>query len=781
MISERKDTCLPDAPQAQVHRRIVCTLAPLLLASVSVSSLRAQEAVRDTPAGSKRLSIAFLGLENHTGDSGLAHWCHGTLLLSKSLEEVKAIRVLPAGAIRYALRQVGLRTGDPIDPNRARLMGGHIEAQRVLWGRFSKQADRWQVTVRVMNVATGAVSPALATESKDWFDLRDNLNRQILAELGITPSPEESKKVQERWTRSAETIECRLRVRWSEEQKKPASESELEKLCRQALAADPNCAPAYCDLAGALATQGKFGQAREAAQKALQLDPDSATAHYVLGWVPLAEGQLHPAEAAASLERAEAELRQATQLDPDDAECQVDLARVCAGRGRLEEATAILEKTVLLDRTSATAHATLAVLHALRRQEEAALRELQEARRYIPEGPRAANAVSAIAAAYERLGRLSEALEYHERTVPLAREMGTNPNMVGLVEKQIEFLKSRLTPTFIQASPPPRYTEEELDRILRARLTDSERQRAAHPFACTDAMKRWAGELTRGAAQDLDKARAIFAHLAARLDREGPVTSRTARAVFEAWKDPKVRLVCMDRAVLFVALARAVEVNAFLAHVTRMPDGTILSHACAAVFAGDRVLLVDPTLRWFGAPHQQYAILDDLQTTAALCFANREGDSQELAAYRAGWKLWPDQFIGRFALISGLRRAGQMQEARRILAEIPPPQSQDYEAAVYWYLAGGFAGDEGDWPRAEEWLRKSLSIWPGQSSAHFDLGRVYAQQHRLAEARAEFRACLRYDPSERTAGLARAVIARINEEIGVETAPDTVPPGSKPQ
>ena len=55
------------------------------------------------------------------------------------------------------------------------------------------------------------------------------------------------------------------------------------------------------------------------------------------------------------------------------------------------------------------------------------------------------------------------------------------------------------------------------------------------------------------------------------------------------------------------------------------------------------------------------------------------------------------------------------------------------------------------WKRseAEEWLRKSLSIWPGQSSPHFDLGRVYGQQHRLAEARAEFRACLRYAPPSR--------------------------------
>ncbi len=781
MISERRNTCPRDAPQARARRRMVCTLAVLLFVPVCVSSLRGQEnAARETPAPAKRLSIAFLGLENQAGDPNLAHWRPATILWSESLKEVKALRVLSTGAVRYALRQVALRAGTPIDPNRARLMGGHIEAQRVIWGSYSKTADQWHVSLRVMNVATGTVSPELSAEANDWFDLRDKLNQQILAELGVVPAPAEREKMARRWARSAETLAWHFRLQLSQEQGKPASE--LEKLARQTIATDPNCAPGYCDLAAALATQGKLDQAQEAARKALQLRPDYAKAQYALGWVPMVQSQLNPAEAASLLGQAEREFRQAGQLDPDDADCQVDLARVCAARGRMEEAAAILERTVLLDRTNAMAHASCAIVHAFRKRGEEALRELQEARRCVPEGPEATNALSAIAAAYERLGRVSEALEYHERTLSLAREMGANPNTIRLVEKQIGFLKSTLTPTFIQASPPRRYTEEELDRILRDRLTESERPFAPNPFVCTDAMKQWAEELTRGAAQDLDKAQAIFDHLAARLDREGPMKSRTAREVFEVWTDPKVRLVCMDHAVLLVALARAVNVNAFLVSVTKLPSGTARGHACAAVFAGDRALLVDSAFRWFGAPHQQYEILDDLQATAAFCFINRgTNDPAELAAYRAGSKLRPDWTPGRLVLVAGLIRADQVPEARRRFAEIPQPQSQDYEAAVYWSLAGEPAIAEQNWDCAQECLLKSISIWPGQSYAYFNLGRLYVRRHQLADARTAFRACLRNEADEGIAGIARTAIAQINEEIGVDTPPTTAQPAAKPQ
>ena len=158
-----------------------------------------------------------------------------------------------------------------------------------------------------------------------------------------------------------------------------------------------------------------------------------------------------------------------------------------------------------------------------------ALRELEEVRRYVPEGSRGVNTVSTVAIVCERLGRRSEAIEYHERTLLLCRRTGVNPIAIRQTETQIQRLKSALTPALLQAPVPERYTEETLEEILRDKLTEDERQMVANPLSCSDAMRQWAKELTRGADQDLDKARAIHETLAARLDTRGPMKSRTAR------------------------------------------------------------------------------------------------------------------------------------------------------------------------------------------------------------------------------------------------------------
>jgi tetratricopeptide (TPR) repeat protein len=735
-----------------------------------VSTLGAQEKTAGESAGPlKRLSVAVLWLEDRTTDPNLAHWRYAGSLLNGSLGKVKAIRILSKGAVDYAYRQAGLQAGDPIDPNTARRMGEKIEAQRVVWGSYVLKNNQWHVEVRVIHVATGDVSPALAAAANDWFRVRDELCEQLLRALRVTPTAEETSKMTKRWTSSLEALEWCCRTFLSQEQGSPVPE--VEQLCRKALAADPNCAAAYRALAATLGTQGKLDLAEEALQRAIQLDPNNASAHATLGW--LFHTQKQP-------DRAEAEFRRACQLDKDDADSLMWLAVACAEDGRRDEAAGLLEMAVSLDRTNALIHAHLANMYAARGQQEEARRELAEARHYLPDGIPAGNALVMIGDTYRSLGKWPEAIESYERTMTLAKGLGVNPKTIRQVEQRIQGVKSILTPTFLQAPMPRQYTEEALEEILRDELTESERWLAANPFSCTDAMRQWAKELTHGANTDLDKARALFGELSARPDTRGRLKSRTAREVFETWKNPDIRLVCLDRAVLFVALARAVDVNAFFVHVTRLPDGTVMNHACAAVFLEDRVLLVDPSQRWLGAPHQQYAILDDLKAAAFLCFNNREADPARLAAYRAGLKLWPDSLQGRVSLVDALHKAGQASEARQVFAEIPQPQSADWEAALYWTLAGETEAAERHWKPAEEHLLESISIWPGQSAAHFHLGRAYVFQHRLAEARTAFRTCLRNEPPEFVAGVARRAIALINEEIGVEAAPGTAKSKRKP-
>jgi len=84
----------------------------------------------------------------------------------------------------------------------ARRIGELIEAQRVIWGSYQHQDDKWQVTVYLLNVATGQMFDPLTTASTDWYDIRDTMTEHILEQFKIKPSEEEQKKLRRRETTS---------------------------------------------------------------------------------------------------------------------------------------------------------------------------------------------------------------------------------------------------------------------------------------------------------------------------------------------------------------------------------------------------------------------------------------------------------------------------------------------------------------------------------------------------------------------------------------------------
>ena len=62
------------------------------------------------------------------------------------------------------------------------------------------------------------------------------------------------------------------------------------------------------------------------------------------------------------------------------------------------------------------------------------------------------------------------------------------------------------------------YTEQTLAAALRRKLSPAELGLVANPLASTPEMRRWAQELTKGATNDLHKARMLFDALARRLE-----------------------------------------------------------------------------------------------------------------------------------------------------------------------------------------------------------------------------------------------------------------------
>ena len=309
---------------------------------------------------------------------------------------------------------------------------------------------------------------------------------------------------------------------------------------------------------------------------------------------------------------------------------------------------------------------------------------------------------------------------------------------------------------------PPDTPAQSLETALRQRLTPAEFKLVINPLASTPKMDRWAQELTRGATNDLDKARMIFQALSRHLDT-GEAGTRTAQEVFAAWNDPAQSFCCQEYAKLYIALARAVGLNVFYVHLEKDYSDEIVYHDCAAVFVGGKAWLVDPAYQWFGAPHKEYVVLDDVQAVAHHFYQPaKQGD--QVARCRLAAKLHPDTAWGQLHLVGALIKANEFVEAGKTLkvAQQLEPGRWDY----YTYQ-GFLAARTGDLEGGAASLRKALELNPKHGPTHLILGYVLTKQGKLQAARDEYRLALLYDTmlsAEEKAGALRA-IAEINERL----------------
>jgi len=330
------------------------------------------------------------------------------------------------------------------------------------------------------------------------------------------------------------------------------------------------------------------------------------------------------------------------------------------------------------------------------------------------------------------------------------------------VEERERELRARLTPHEISVAPPKSYTAQSLDAALRERLTRAEYKQIINPLASTPAMDHWAQELVGGATNDLGKARKIFDALARHLDK-GDVGTRTAQQVFAGWNDPAQSFCCQEYAKLYVALARAVGVKAFYVHLEQDYSGEVVYHDCAAVFAEDKAFLVDPAYRWFGAPHKNYLVLDDLQAIAHHYYQH-SGKGNQVARCRLAAKLHPDTAWGQLALACALVNAnklGQGAQTLKIAEQLEPGRWDAY------MLAGLIAARNRDLDGAQDSLHKAIELNPKYGPSHDMLGWVLSAQGRLTAARDEYRQALSNSSlmsAGEKAGVLRA-IAGLNEKL----------------
>jgi eukaryotic-like serine/threonine-protein kinase len=314
-------------------------------------------------------SIAVLPFRDMSPQRDQEYFCEGIAEeLLNALVQIEGLRV----AARTSSAQF---KDKPMD---VRAIGRELRVQSVLEGSVRKSGDRLRITAQLINVEDGyhLFSEKYDRTADDIFAIQDEISLAIVDRLKVRLLSGDRSKLTKRHTENEEAYRLYLQGRYFWNRRHEGGLQRGIEYFQKAIGIDPEYALAYSGIADCyfslgfldfLAPKLAFGRCREAALKAVELDPDLAETHASLGialfffdwdW-PGAEAEfrraidLNPNYAAVHyfygpsfltamgrFDDAVAEERRAVELDPIQPAIRAALAFTSRAAGRHDEAVA---------------------------------------------------------------------------------------------------------------------------------------------------------------------------------------------------------------------------------------------------------------------------------------------------------------------------------------------------------------------------------------------------------------------------------------------------------
>jgi TolB-like protein len=242
----------------------------------------------------------------------------------------------------------------------------------VLEGSVRKSGKTLRVTTQLIRADTGyhLWSETYDRQLDDVFKVQDDIARAVVNALKISlmkGSPPESAG-----TQNVEAYNLYLQARAIHLQVKSASDTEKEiEYLRKTIDADPQFANAWASLATALSSQAEeysvlpaIEEARRAADRALELNPQLPDAHTALARIYLANN--------LDIHRAEAQLKLALALDPNNSYALASAASLATSKGEFDKAIELVQRSIDNDPVNPRRYYDLAsVLYSAARYPEA--------------------------------------------------------------------------------------------------------------------------------------------------------------------------------------------------------------------------------------------------------------------------------------------------------------------------------------------------------------------------------------------------------------------------
>lgn len=397
--------------QASTQRRqvifIICGLFVIVGLSAAISLGRFLSSARQKAPSISVHSLAVLPFENLSGDTEQEYFADGmTAELITELAKISSIRVISRTSVmRYK------RIRRPLAD-----IARELNVNAVVEGEVLRSQNRVRVTAQLIDTSTDRHlwSETYERDLRDVVSLQADVAQSIAQAIGAQVTPAEDNHRGSTRRVNPDAYEAYLKGRFFLEKRTTTGFKKAADYFQQAVRIDPHFAEAYAGLASTYNVLGTYGilppnecfpKAREAADKALQLNDSLSEAYTARGfawtmyerdWSAAEQDfqraiMLNPNDANAhhgysehltNVGRAEgaiSEMKRARELDPLSLPTNATLGRTYRDARRNEEADVQCRKTLELDPEFAMGHWCLGVTHVAEKRYTEAVIEMQRA------------------------------------------------------------------------------------------------------------------------------------------------------------------------------------------------------------------------------------------------------------------------------------------------------------------------------------------------------------------------------------------------------------------
>ncbi len=369
-----------------------------------------------TPAARNRssdISICVLPFANMSGDAEQEYFSDGISEdITTDLSKVSALAVT-------ARNTAFMFKGQSIDVSD---VARKLDVSHVLEGSVRKAGNRVRITAQLIDGKSGdhIWAERFDRDLTDIFAIQDEISKAIVDALKVKLLPEEKSAIEKRGTSNAEAYNLYLLARqyWISGNYGDANCAErVIRICTGAVEIDPTYALAWALMALAqseisLSFDRPEVDGLKAANRALEIDPAIAEAHCVKARYLTAQGKHGEAQQAIEI---------ALRLDPESWDVNNQAARQAFLHRRMEEATRYFEKAASLMESDFRSWGMLVTCYRARGDHEAVLHAsrmlVEKGENALACDPSNGSALGMIAAALAILGQKERARAWIDRAL----------------------------------------------------------------------------------------------------------------------------------------------------------------------------------------------------------------------------------------------------------------------------------------------------------------------------------------------------------------------------